>query len=82
MRISVSSMIVALKEHTEWRIVCYEKCGDKAYVMVDVVGYSLIVWIFTRRSYQNKSIWMMLGVWKVSIYRIWKLCKIFVSDIQ
>lgn len=79
-RISVSSIILALKEHTEWRIRCYKTYGDKAYVIMDVEGYSLVVWLFTKRSFRQKSIWMMLGIWKVSIYRIWKLCKLFASD--
>ena len=79
-RISGSSLVVALTNHTKWSIRHHENFGDKGYVLMDVEGYSLVVWIFTKRDYRGKSIWMMLGIWKVSIYRIWKLCKLFCRD--
>ena len=78
-RIEGSSMIRSLKQHKDWNIRYYEKCGNKAFVLMDVVDYSLVVWIFAQKTHKGKLIWMLLGIWKVSIYRIWKLCKIFAS---
>ena len=77
MRRSKSFLVNQLKLNHEWNIRGCENFTDRGYVLMDVIDFSLVIWIFFKKRVNGKSVWCLLGIWKASIYRMWKLCKLY-----
>ena len=75
-RISRGSLVNQLKSRHDWRIIISESFIDRGYVLMDVNDFSLVVWVFFRKAVRGKNVWCLLGIWKASIYKMWKLCKL------
>ena len=48
---------------------------EYAYVLMDVSNYSLLTWIYRKRTINGRQGWELLVIWRVSIYKMWKILK-------
>ena len=48
---------------------------DYAYVLMDVSNYSLLAWIYKKKTINGRQGWVLLVIWRVSIYKMWKMLK-------
>ena len=64
----------------KYRIIKEAIHGEYAYVLMDVVPYSLVVWIFRTKTVNGKKRWELIVIWRVSIEIMWRILKNYWSS--
>ena len=65
--------------YSKYRIIKEVILNPFAYVLMDVVNYSLVVWIYRATRFNGKKGWQLIVIWNVSIELMWRRLKIYWS---
>ena len=65
--------------YSKYRIIKEVILDPFAYVLMDVVNYSLVVWIYRATRFNGKKGWQLIVIWNVSIELMWRRLKIYWS---
>ena len=70
-----------LKRCEQYRIIREAIHGEYAYVLMDIVPYSLVVWIFRTKMVNGQKRWELIVIWRISIEIMWRILKKYFSSV-